>query len=114
MSAPLLAANFLVVPVNLSYQKAHNYDTANRDLATRYAVPLEKGIPALTVLGEDGKLIFSQQKGEFEDMRHLHSSDLTAFLERWKALAPVPEVAPGRHKTRAPAPNSRNGQIAVP
>lgn len=80
----LIDAHFIVVFINTDYQKPRNYDTANEDLARQYAVPLDKGIPALAVLGADGKLIFSQQNGEFEDMRHLHSSDLTAFLERWR------------------------------
>ena len=80
----LLHENFLVVFINVDHEKPHDYTNANEDLANQYGIPLDKGIPALAVLSEDGKLIFSQQKGEFEDMRHLKSSDLTHFLERWK------------------------------
>jgi hypothetical protein len=35
-------------------------------------------------LSDKGELIYSQPNGEFEGMRHLKSSDLTAFLQRWK------------------------------
>jgi len=38
----------------------------------------------LAVLDEKGELIFSQKNGEFADMRHLKSADLTNFLLRWK------------------------------
>jgi thioredoxin-related protein len=79
-----LDSNFIVVFINTDNDNPHDYTNANEDLAHQYAVPLDKGVPALAVLDEDGKLIFSQQKGEFEDMRHLKSTDLTAFLMHWK------------------------------
>jgi len=56
----------------------------NVDLAERFQVPLEKGIPALAVLDSDGKLLFSQQNGEFKSARDLAPEDLQAFLEKWK------------------------------
>jgi hypothetical protein len=80
----LLDNNYIAVFINTDNGNPSDNQNANEDLATRYAVPLDKGVPALAVLGEDGKLIFSQQHGEFEDMRHLHSVDLTNFLTRWK------------------------------
>ena len=30
------------------------------------------------------KTIYSQQTGEFEDMRHMDAGSVTAFLEKWK------------------------------
>jgi hypothetical protein len=57
---------------------------ANRVLASQYSISFDKGIPALAVLSEKGELIYSQKNGEFADMRHLKSSDLTEFLQRWK------------------------------
>ncbi|MCL2660487.1 MAG: thioredoxin family protein [Acidobacteriaceae bacterium] len=55
----------------------------NLDIARQYQVPIEKGVPALAVLDAHGNLIYSQQHGEFENMRHLSAEDLTAFLKRW-------------------------------
>jgi len=76
-------SNFVVVDVNVARDKTCNCN-ANKDLAQQYSVPLEKGIPALAILSDKGELIFSQIGGEFKDMRHMKSSDLTAFLLRWR------------------------------
>jgi hypothetical protein len=56
----------------------------NVDIAERYEVPLKKGVPALAVLDSDGHLLYSQQSGEFEAMRHMQAEAVTAFLTRWK------------------------------
>jgi hypothetical protein len=57
---------------------------ANLELAREYGVPLSKGVPALAVLSDRGKLLYSQKGGEFETMRSMASSDVTKFLLRWK------------------------------
>ena len=57
----------------------------NADLAQRYHVPLERGIPALAVLDSDGKLLVSQKNGEFEKARALTPEVLLEFLNKWKA-----------------------------
>ena len=75
--APLVNANFRVVHVNIG-----EYDE-NFDLADKYAVPLKKGIPALVVLDPDGKLLYSQQAGEFENSTRIGPTDVTAFLQKW-------------------------------
>ena len=75
---PLLDANYLVVHVDIG-----KYDK-NLNLAKQYEVPLEKGVPALAVLASDGKLLFSQKKGEFEGARRMTVQDVTGFLEKWK------------------------------
>ena len=74
----LLAKNFVKVNVNIGRTDA------NLDIANRYGVPISKGVPALAVLDEHGNVLFAQKTGEFEDMRHMQSSDLTAFLNKWK------------------------------
>lgn len=81
---PIVQANFILVRVNTDSGNTRNCRNANEDLAKQYGVPLDKGIPALAVLSDKGELIYSQRNGEFEDMRHLKSSDLTTFLLRWK------------------------------
>jgi thiol-disulfide isomerase/thioredoxin len=85
---PIVETNYIHVKVNTDNGNPKDYTIANQDLANRYQVPLDKGIPALAVLSEKGELIYSQRNGEFEDMRHLKSSDLTEFLLRW---GPTPE-----------------------
>jgi thioredoxin 1 len=78
----LVDSNFVVVHVNVGH-----FD-ANADLAERYKVPLKRGVPAMAVLSETGKLLYSQQNGEFESMRTMQSSSLTAFLVQWRPQRP--------------------------
>jgi thioredoxin 1 len=59
----------------------------NSDLAKQYDTPLDKGIPALAVLGSDGKVLVSQKNGEFEDARSLTPEALLEFLNKWKPEA---------------------------
>jgi len=75
---PILEANFVLVHVNIGH-----YDV-NLDIAAQYQVPLDKGVPALAVLSEKGKLLYSQRSGEFESMRRIDPSAVTSFLVRWK------------------------------
>jgi thioredoxin 1 len=79
---PLVEANFVVVHVNVGHIDA------NLDLAEKYGVPLNKGVPALAVLSEHGALLYSQKNGEFEAMRHMESSALTDFLVQWRPEHP--------------------------
>jgi len=79
---PLLDANFVLVHINIGYMDA------NLDLADKYGVPLQKGVPALAVLSEKGKLLYSQKNGEFEAMRRMESSAVTAFLVEWRPERP--------------------------
>lgn len=78
----LLEADFVVVHINVGRIDA------NLDLAAKYGVPLQKGVPALAVLSETGKLLYSQKNGEFEAMRSMQSSALTAFLVQWRPERP--------------------------
>jgi hypothetical protein len=36
------------------------------------------------VLDSDGKLLYSQKQGEFENARALSQDDFIAFLNKWK------------------------------
>lgn len=76
---PILQKNFLVVHVDIG-----DDGKRNNDLAAKYDVPLKKGIPALAILGPDGKLLYSQRNGEWESARSLDPDDVIAFLNRWK------------------------------
>lgn len=75
---PLLDANYVLVYVNVGRVDQ------NLELAKRYGIPLDKGVPALAVLDGDGRLIYSQTGGQFEDMRHLPAQAVSDFLTRWK------------------------------
>jgi len=80
--APILAANYEVVHVDIG--KAGE---KNPDLMTKYEVPMKRGIPGLAVLDADGKLVYSQKNGEFENARALSPEDFLAFLNKWKPPA---------------------------
>jgi hypothetical protein len=80
---PTLAAGFVVVHVNIG-----RFDK-NLDVAEQYQVPLTKGVPALAVLDATGKLVFSQQGGEFQDARSMAPEDILAFLNKWQPPAPA-------------------------
>ena len=75
---PLLESNFVVVHVNIGHMDV------NQDIADQYQVPLSKGVPALAVLSERGKLLYSQRTGEFESMRRMDPASVTSFLVQWK------------------------------
>ena len=79
-NSPIVAANFVVAHINVGHLDA------NVDIAEKYQIPLNKGVPALAVLDANGKLLFAQQTGQFENMRHLESSSLTEFLDKWKPV----------------------------
>ncbi|HTW44688.1 MAG TPA: thioredoxin family protein [Acidobacteriaceae bacterium] len=78
-NSEIVAQHFVVVHVDVG-----RFDK-NLDLAQKYNIPLKRGVPALAVLSARGKLLYSQQHGEFEDMRHLDSASLTTFLNKWKS-----------------------------
>jgi thioredoxin 1 len=79
--APILAANYQVVHVDIGKGEK------NQDLMTKYEVPMKRGIPGLAVLDPDGKLVYSQKNGEFENARSLAPEDILAFLHKWKPEA---------------------------
>jgi thioredoxin 1 len=77
--APILAANYVVVHVDIG-----DDGKKNADIAEEFQTPLDKGIPALCVAEGDGKLVVSQKNGEFEDARSLAPDALAEFLNKWK------------------------------
>lgn len=79
---PILDANYVLVHVNVG-----RYDE-NLDIAQRYGIPLEKGVPALVVLSDTGKVLYSQKSGEFEAMRRVQPNAVTNFLVQWKPAKP--------------------------
>ncbi|MGA9040848.1 MAG: thioredoxin family protein [Terriglobales bacterium] len=79
--AGVLAQSYEVVHVDVGR------GDQNQDLMAQYQVPMKRGIPGLAVLDGSGKLLFSQQNGEFENARALGPEDLLQFLKKWKPQA---------------------------
>jgi len=77
--APLLQKNFRVVHVDIG-----DDGKKNNDLAAHYDVPLDKGVPALAILGPNGMLLYSQKNGEWESARSLDPDKIIVFLNKWK------------------------------
>lgn len=75
----IVARHFVVVHIDIGHMDK------NVDVADKYKVPLNKGVPALAVLNPHGRLLYSQENGEFEAMRRMDPTSVTAFLNRWKA-----------------------------
>jgi thioredoxin 1 len=76
--APIVNENYIVIHINVG-----NYD-ANLDLAKKYQIPLDKGVPSLAILDPDGKLLVSQKNGEFESTVRIGPEDVLEFLKKWK------------------------------
>jgi len=72
-----VAANDEVVHVDIGKGEK------NQDPMKQYEVPMKRGIPGPAVL-TDGKLVYSQRNGEFENARALAPEDFLAFLNKWK------------------------------
>ncbi|MGA3009329.1 MAG: thioredoxin family protein [Terracidiphilus sp.] len=82
----ILEANYVLVHVNIGHMDE------NLDIAERYQIPLEKGVPALAVLSETGRLLYSQKSGQFESMRRIEVSAVTSFLVQWRPEQPCSVV----------------------
>jgi len=55
----------------------------NADLAKKFQVPLDKGVPALAVADSEGKVLVSQKNGEFENARAMTPQAVLEFLKKW-------------------------------
>lgn len=77
--SPIVDANYEVVHVDIGPD-----GKKNGDVAKQLGVSLEKGVPVVAVVDPDGKVVVSENNGEFEDARQLTPNFLAAFLEKWK------------------------------
>lgn len=82
VNKPLLDSNYILVHINIGRMDR------NEEIAERYQIPLKRGVPALAVLDEHGKLLYSQRNGEFEAMRRMEVNSVTSFLLQWKPAHP--------------------------
>jgi len=74
----IVSEKFLLVHVDIGE------GATNTDLISKYRIPLDKGVPAVAILGANGKLLYSSGDGEFEAARKMMKKDLLAFLQHWK------------------------------
>ncbi len=79
--ASLVRANYIVLHINIGDEGKDN-----NDLAARLGVNLERGVPSLAVLDPDGKVVVSQQNGEFQSTVKIGPEDVHTFLEKWKPV----------------------------
>jgi len=79
-NAALVASRFVVVHVNVGDRGIER----NFDVAARYGIPLEKGVPALAVLDARGAVVYAQKAGEFENMRAMDPASVHDFLAKWQ------------------------------
>ena len=75
-AAPLMEKNFRVVKVNVG-----RFDH-NTDIAEAYSVPLKKGIPAVAILSEDGKPLYTTRSGELADARKMGDAGIYEFFAK--------------------------------
>jgi thiol:disulfide interchange protein len=78
----VMKESFLLVHVDIGEGEK------NPDVVKRYKINLDKGVPAVAILGSDGRLLYSSGEGEFEAARKMLKRDLAAFLVRWRERAP--------------------------
>ena len=76
---PVVDKNFEVVHVDIG-----DDGKKNDDVVAHYHIPLDKGVPVIAILDSDGKLLYSQQNGEWESARSMDPDDIVAFLNKWK------------------------------
>src|SRR5258708_22752330 len=93
-NAALLEKGFVLVHVNVGDKGISD----NFDVAERYGIPLKKGVPALAVLGSDGKLLHAQKNGEFESMRKMDPASVHEFLTQWSPSRSRPPCTPQRSR----------------
>lgn len=78
-ASAIMKESFLLVHVDIGE------GNTNADLLKKYNIPLDKGVPAVAILGSDGSLLYSSGEGEFEAARKMMKKDLVAFLRRWSS-----------------------------
>jgi thiol:disulfide interchange protein len=76
---PIVDKNYRVVHVNVGDEDTKS---ENADLVSKYAVPLDKGIPSLVVLDSQGHTLY--RTAEFESARQVGRDPVLKFLETWK------------------------------
>ena len=77
-AAKIVKQSFLLVHVDIGE------GDKNLDLIKKYETTLSSGVPTVVIIDDEGRVIYSSTKGEFEAARQMMRKDLVAFLNRWK------------------------------
>ena len=80
-TAALIEQGFMLVKVDVG-----RFDR-NLDVAEAYGVPLKKGIPALVILGADGKAAYATRAGELAEARKMGDQGIHDFFVQAAARA---------------------------
>ena len=80
-AAKIVKESFLLVHVNIGE------GDKNLDLIKKYETTLGFGVPTVVIIDDEGGVVYSSTKGEFEAARQIMKKDLVAFLKRWKPTA---------------------------
>ena len=76
----VVKASYLLVHVDIGE------GDKNLDLVEKYKSTLDRGVPAVSLLSSDGRVLYSSTEGQFEAARAMMKKDLVAFLNYWKAV----------------------------
>lgn len=76
--APILNHGFRVIHVDIGKGET------NADLAQKYQMNIEHGVPALALLDQNGNLLFHDKGGEFSAARSMDPEAILAFLKKWR------------------------------
>jgi thioredoxin-related protein len=60
----------------------------NLDLIKKYETTLGSGVPTVVIIDDEGRVVYSSTRGEFEAARRMMKKDLVAFLNQWKPPHP--------------------------
>lgn len=74
---PTVDKNFIVIHVDIGRGEK------NVDLAQKYKIPVDRGVPSIAVVDASGALLYSTQHGEISPTRRLPESTILAFLQQW-------------------------------
>jgi len=77
-AAKIIKESFLLVHVDIGE------GDKNLDLVKKYETTLGFGVPTVVIIDDEGRVIYSSTKGEFEAARQMMKKDLVAFLTRWR------------------------------
>ena|ERR1039457_778724 len=75
-SASLLERDFKIVKVNVGH-----FDT-NLDVAKKYGVPLEKGIPAVVIISAKNEVLYVTREGELANAGKMGDNGIYDFFKR--------------------------------
>src|SRR5688572_22434821 len=83
-AAKIVKEKFLLVHVDIGE------GDKNLDLIKKYETTLGFGVPSVVIIDDEGRVVYSSTKGEFEAARRMMKKDLVAFLNQWKPTVARP------------------------